>query len=72
MQPHVVEAGDVWKLILSNRYAEFRLVDLGERGIVPVEDVQRRAELVAPAPMPKLDGNGVVAKTSEEGVEILA
>ena len=71
VQPHVVKARDVRQLVLADRHLEFRLVDLRERGIVRVQQLQRRAEIVAPAAMAELDRKRVVAKAREQRLEIV-
>ena len=49
MQPHVVEPLHVRQVVLSDREAEFRLVDLDPRGGALVEQRPRLADGIAPA-----------------------
>src|SRR5262252_6179137 len=72
MEAHVVEAGDVGQIVLADREAELRLVDLYPRRSERVQERQRLAERVAPALMPQLDGGPIAAERAQEIREIVA
>jgi hypothetical protein len=66
VQSHVVEAFDVRQIVLPDGKSELRLVDLHPRGVESVQETQRVAEAVAPAPVPQFDRDGIAGEAAEQ------
>src|SRR6266850_5950692 len=72
MQAHVVEARDVWQIVLPDGEAELRLVDLHPGGAEAVQQREGFPDRVAPAAMPQLHGHRILGKRAKQLREVLA
>src|SRR5262249_59051677 len=65
-------AGDGRQVVLSDREPELRLVDLHPGGVERVQQRQRVRDLIAPAAVPQLDGDGESGERAQQPYQILA
>src|SRR5438552_7461320 len=72
MKPHVIEALDVRHIVLSDREAELRLVNLYPCGAELVQQRQRLAYAVAPSAVPQLDGDAMSGESPQQLRQVIA
>src|SRR5438876_4390399 len=72
MKPHVIEALDVRHIVLSDREAELRLVNLYPCGAELVQQRQRLADAVAPTAVPQLDGDAMSGESPQQVRQVIA
>src|SRR5437773_12560889 len=72
MKPHVIEALGVRHIVLSDREAELRLVNLYPCGAELVQQRQRLAYAVAPTAVPQLDGDATSGESPQQLRQVIA